>query len=263
MSLTLYHNDMSVCSAKVRMAMAEKQLPWEGIHLNLRAGDAQKPEYVKLNPNQVVPTLVHEGVPIIESSIICEYLEEVFPQTSLLPQDAIARVRMRLWVKQVDDSILIAIGIVSACIAFRYQHFAREPQELKAWLENMVDPAKRLRTRLAIEQGMDSPDFAPAVLRFEKLLDEMEHTLGAHTWLAGEAYSLADLTYASYMTRLRHLGFADRIAARPRTAEWTERLLNRPAYEAGIRRWFNPKYLELFGTHRDAARQRINEIAGA
>jgi glutathione S-transferase len=263
MSLTLYHNDMSVCSAKVRMAMAEKQLAWEGIHLNLRAGEAQRPEYVKLNPNQVVPTLVHDGVPIIESSIICEYLEEVFPQVSLLPCDAIDRVRMRLWVKQVDDAILIAIGIVSACIAFRYQHLARRPEELAGWLENMVDPAKRLRTRLAIEHGMDSPDFAPAVLRFERLLNEMEETLASHAWLAGDSYSLADLTYASYMTRLQHLGFMDRILARPRTAAWTERLFNRPAYEEGIRRWFNPKYLELFDTQREAARQRINRIAGA
>ena len=57
--IALYHNDMSVCAQKVRMALAEKQLPWESHHLDLRAGDQQKPEYVKLNPNAVVPTLVH------------------------------------------------------------------------------------------------------------------------------------------------------------------------------------------------------------
>jgi hypothetical protein len=52
---------MSVCAAKVRNALAEKGIPWGGVHLDLRAGDAQRPEYVKLNPNQVVPLLVHEG----------------------------------------------------------------------------------------------------------------------------------------------------------------------------------------------------------
>ena len=55
--LTLYHNDMSVCAAKVRTALAEKKLDWNGVHLDLRAGDAQRPEYLKLNPNAVVPTL--------------------------------------------------------------------------------------------------------------------------------------------------------------------------------------------------------------
>jgi glutathione S-transferase len=49
--LTLYHNDMSVCAAKVRTALAEKGLDWNGVHLDLRRGDAQKPEYVKLNPS--------------------------------------------------------------------------------------------------------------------------------------------------------------------------------------------------------------------
>jgi glutathione S-transferase len=262
-SLTLYHNDMSVCAAKVRMAMAEKRLPWDGIHLDLRAGEAQKPEYVKLNPNQVVPTLLHDGVPVIESSVICEYLEDAFPETPLRPRDPLTCARMRLWIKEIDDSIHVAIGIVSACIAFRYQHFARQPEELEAWLENMVDPAKRLRTRLAIERGMDSPDFAPAVLRFERLFAEIEQALAGGPWLGGDAYSLADLSYASYMTRLRHLGFGDRIAARPRAAHWVDRLLRRPAYHEGIGRWLNPKYLALFETHCDAARQRINKIASA
>ena len=56
--IALYHNDMSVCAQKVRFALAEKKLKWENRHLSLRAGDQQKPEYLKLNPNAVVPTLV-------------------------------------------------------------------------------------------------------------------------------------------------------------------------------------------------------------
>ena len=61
----LYHTEMSVCAAKVRMAFAEKGVAWEGKLLNLRAGEAQRPDYVALNPNQEVPTLVHQGRPII------------------------------------------------------------------------------------------------------------------------------------------------------------------------------------------------------
>ena len=65
MTLTLYHNAMSSCAAKVRMALSEKNLEWDGIHLDLRAGDTHKPDYVKLNPNKVVPTLDHDGAIII------------------------------------------------------------------------------------------------------------------------------------------------------------------------------------------------------
>lgn len=263
MNLTLYHNDMSVCSAKVRMALAEKGLAWKGIHLDLRAGDAQKPEYVKLNPNQVVPTLLHDGAIVIESNVICEYLDDAFPETPLRPADPTGRARMRLWTKQLDEGLHAATGTVSACIAFRHQHRERRPEELKAWLDNMVDPARRERTKLAIEFGTASPDFGRAVSRFEKLLDEMERTLTAGAWLAGEVYSLADLAYAPYLIRLQHLGFEDRVAARPRTAEWAKRVLARPAFLEGVDRWLNPKYLVLFDAHRASARHDINRIASA
>ena len=81
--IELYHNDMSVCAQKVRFALAEKKLAWEGHHLNLRAGDQQKPEYLKLNPNAVVPTLVDNGTVIIESTVISEYLDDAYPEPTL------------------------------------------------------------------------------------------------------------------------------------------------------------------------------------
>jgi glutathione S-transferase len=86
--LTLYHNDMSVCAAKVRTALAEKRLEFDLIHLDLRAGDTQKPEYLKLNPNAVVPTLVHDDHVIIESTVICEYIDDEWPDPPLKPPDA-------------------------------------------------------------------------------------------------------------------------------------------------------------------------------
>src|SRR5271156_219768 len=93
--LTLYHNDMSVCAAKVRTALAEKKLDWNGVHLDLRAGDAQKPEYLRLNPNAVVPTLVFNGQAIIESTVICEFIDDQWPDEPLKPLDGFGRARMR------------------------------------------------------------------------------------------------------------------------------------------------------------------------
>jgi glutathione S-transferase len=59
--LELYHNDMSTCAQKVRFALAEKGVRWQSRHLDLRARDHQRPEYLRLNPNAVVPTIVHDG----------------------------------------------------------------------------------------------------------------------------------------------------------------------------------------------------------
>jgi glutathione S-transferase len=66
-------------------------------------GDHLKPEYLKLNPNGVVPTLVHDGAPIIDSSVICEYLDEVFPQRSTTPPDAFGRAQMRAWQRYIEE----------------------------------------------------------------------------------------------------------------------------------------------------------------
>jgi glutathione S-transferase len=80
-----YHNIISTCSQKVRLCFAEKGLTYVDRRVEFRDGGHLSPEYLKLNPNGVVPTLVHDGNPVIDSSVIMEYLDEAFPETSLTP----------------------------------------------------------------------------------------------------------------------------------------------------------------------------------
>ena len=78
--MKLYNAAHSTCSQKVRICLAEKNLPFEDIRLDLaKAKDHLKPEYLKLNPNGVVPTLVDGDAVITDSSVICEYLDEKYP----------------------------------------------------------------------------------------------------------------------------------------------------------------------------------------
>ena len=88
MSFTLYHHGSSVCAAKVRFAMAEKQLEWDGVYIDILAGEQFDPDYVKINPKSVVPTLVHNDLVIPDSTVICEYLDTIEPDTSLHPLNA-------------------------------------------------------------------------------------------------------------------------------------------------------------------------------
>ena len=97
--LELYHNDMSTCSQKARLALAEKGLRWTSHHMRLRAADQHKPEYLALNAGGVVPTLVHDGTVIIESTVINEYLDDEFPKPALRPTEAHGCAAMRLWTK--------------------------------------------------------------------------------------------------------------------------------------------------------------------
>jgi glutathione S-transferase len=258
--ITLYHNDMSVCSAKARMALAEKDAAWSGVHLDLRAGDTQTPEYTALNPNQLVPTLVTDGRALIESNVICEFVDDAWPTPPLRPADAFERARMRLWMKRLDDWIHAATGTVSLCIAFRHQFLARGEAAVAAYRSRLVDPARRERLDLALKHGMDAPAFAPAVRRLVRLLIELAAALGEHPYLAGESFSLADLAYAPYMVRFQALGLAEAIAARPRLAEWAERVIARPSCQSAVIEWLNPGAVAIMREQHDAARARIRAI---
>ncbi len=124
--LALYHNDMSLCSQKVRVCLAEKRLEWKDRHIVLRSGEHQKEWYRKLNRRAVVPTLIDDQHVIPESNVILEYLEDRFPEPRLRPEDPYGRAIVRLWIKQLDEDIHDAsAAILSFGIAFRHQYLSK------------------------------------------------------------------------------------------------------------------------------------------
>ena len=102
--LELYHNNISVCAQKVRIVLAEKNVPWTNHHMSLAKGEQLTPEFKKMNPRGVVPVIVHDGHVIVESSVICAYLDEVFPDPPLAPKNPVERATMRLWCKLAPPS---------------------------------------------------------------------------------------------------------------------------------------------------------------
>ena len=75
----LYNAPQSTCSQRVRFVLNAKQLAFDEHRLDLFSGDQLKADYLAINPNGVVPTLVHDGAVIIDSAVITEYLDEVRP----------------------------------------------------------------------------------------------------------------------------------------------------------------------------------------
>ena len=258
--IELYHNDMSVCAEKVRFALAEKGVEWTSHHLNLRAGDQQKLEYLKLNPNALVPTLVDNGAVIIESTVINEYLDDAYANPPLRPADGAARARMRLWTKQLDEGVHAATSVVSSAIAFRFQKLANGTEALKAFHEKMPDPVKRERSWEAVTKGVEARFFPDAIKRFDKLIGDMEKTLTDSPWLAGNEFSLADIGFAPYVTRLDHLQLQFLWDKRPHVPEWYDRIRERGTYDEAFEKWFNPGYLPLMKEKGLEVRERVREI---
>jgi len=253
--LELYHNAMSTCSQKVRLTLAEKGQVWTGHHLNLRARDQHRPDYLALNPNGVVPTLVHDGRVVIESAVIDEYLDQVFAAPPLRPTDAYGRARMRLWVKQLDEGLHAASATISACIAFRSQFTAgKTAAEIEQTLAGYVDPVKRARMRENVLEGVASSHFVPAIQRIRRMLDEMERELAQGPWLAGADYTLADIAFTPYVTRIHHLNQDWLLDARPHVAGWFERVRARPAYKSAMEDLFDSDFISLMA--EKGARER-------
>jgi glutathione S-transferase len=258
--LALYHNDMSLCAQKVRLCLAEKGLAWESRHLVLRAGEHQQAWYRKLNRRAVVPTLVDGDKIVPESNVILEYLEEAYPEPALAPRDPYGRARMRLWTKQLDEDVHDAsAAVLSFGIAFRHQYLERGELGRKM-LEEIPNVFKRERRRDVIERGTGSKHFVIAVERMVLLLDEMEEALGAHRWLAGGDYSLADAALSPYLARLEHLGVLGMVGERHRVADWYRRCKLRPSFHEAIVKWENADYLALMQRRGAEAWPQVRDI---
>lgn len=241
--LELYHHGSSVCAAKVRFALAEKQLIWEGHYLDILKGEQFTPEYRKINPKSVVPTLVHDGRVIPESILICEYIDEVFPNHPLLPADPYSRVQARLWTKAVDEVLHPACASVTFMISHRHIVAKLGPAALEAFLSNTpkesITPRWKEQKRAIVEQGFDAPGAVDQLKLYVSYLDKMEESLGNGPWLLGNEFSIGDVSLAPYVNRLSDISMSGlwEEGRRPRLADWYHRIKVRPTFKPSFTDW--------------------------
>ncbi len=228
--LALYHAGLTTSAKKVRLCLREKGLSYESHYLRLDRFEHHAPDYVKLNPNGVLPTLVHDGTVVIESTVINEYLDEVFPDPPLKPRDPALRARMRVFCKMVDEYALPALRIpnwtrskTATLKAMSDADFAKLLQETP-----LID--HRLKLEALRGAGFTEEEFAEADGKMDYVAARCEAALAEGPYLAGPAYSLADIAILPYIP-----GFAARrpglLERHPRLAEWSARLMARPAVQ--------------------------------
>jgi glutathione S-transferase len=260
--LYLYHGTTSVCAAKVRLVLAEKSLAWQGELLDLRRGDQHRPEYLRLNPNAVVPTFVHDGRVIIESTLIIEYLDEAFASPALMPADPYLRSVARLWMKRIDDGLHAACSTVTFATAMRREMLLQKPEQLEAHFQRIPDPAYRERQRLSVAHGLAAPHVAQAVRQYDSYVGEMELALARTPYLAGDSYTLADFAATPYLNRAEVIGLGGLWKARPHVAAWLAHMRERASYEPAITAWLTDADRERFAVPREQTWKTASEILG-
>jgi glutathione S-transferase len=230
-SLVLYNAPQSTCSQRVRFTLHEKGLAFSELKLDLFSGDQLRPEYLKINPNGVVPSLVHDGKAIIDSAVIIEYLSEVFPQpTALVPQDAVARAAMRSLIRYIDEVPTPAVRVPSYNIAF-LPHYRDMPEaDFVALAES-----KPLRKEFLLSMGrtgFSAEEMNKALERLRRAFLRMSETLrdSGGPWLMGTDLTLADIAMMPVLVRMDDLGLGALWERLPEIDHWLAALRERPAF---------------------------------
>jgi len=261
MALTLYHFNNSVCSQKVRLALYEKGIEWDERVVDLPKLEQYAPEYLYLNPKGVVPTLVHDASVVIESTLICEYIDDVFPGVSLKPAPPADLAAMRVWTKAVDEGLHEGIVALSFSAMFRERMRKMTEDQRERQFRNIGDPERRERDRAVFEQGVEAAHVFHAVASYETLFRKLENVFGdGRAWVSGDQYTLADINLAPYAARLEYMDLLPLwISGRPRVGAWWGRIQTRPAFKAGLSDRLTAPDFEAMKKFGGAIRQRLGE----
>jgi glutathione S-transferase len=206
---------------------------------------------MQLNPNAVVPTLLHDGKVIIESTVIMHYVDEVFPGPPLLPSDPVERSKLRLITKLMDEYVHVACMTITFATANRASLARLSPQDREAELAKAPDPKRSEIKRQVVAQGLDAPPVAEALRQQERLLDTIEQATRDAPYLAGQGWSLADAAATPYVWRLDKLKLARMWENRPGVVRWYDRIRARPSFKSAVEDWMTPADHERYAKEPD------------
>ena len=232
MAFTLYNAPQSTCSQRVRFVLNAKKLSFAEIKLDLLAGDQLKPDYLKLNPNGVVPTLDHDGAIIIDSSVIIEYLDEIAPQPEcFIPQAPAERAKMRALMRFIDEMPAAAVRVPTFNLAFLPRFQAMSEEEFLAFAN-----AKPLRREFMLAMGRNGfpkSEMDAALGRLARTLERMGDAIAASggPWLLGARPTLADVAVMPAIVRMADLALDKMWADKPAIARWLEAIRTHKAYK--------------------------------
>jgi len=244
--------------------LAEKGLPernkdWIEHDVDLNQFQQLTPEYLKLNPNGVVPTLVHDGQPLIESSALLEYLEEIIPQPSLVPGDIIGRAKMRAWMRYVDEVPTVAVRVPTFANIIAPMRFAKATNADFSKHANRLPLRKQFYQRMT-QKGFGKEEIEYALSQIRQTCERIEKDLNDEggPWIMGKQFALVETQTTPLIDRMEDLGYDYVWNDLSKMTDWFERVKRRPSYAAtyyaGAR--ISEKYPAYFRTANEWRRVR-------
>lgn len=227
----LFHFVASNCSQRVRIALEEKGLPWTSHHVDILGHQHLTADYQRINPNGVVPTLVHDGQVVLESNDILRYLDQRFPEPALAPQDDDARGEMEALV-DLASGFQPTIKTLSHQLVFKafrkvsaeeVERFETEHNDksLAAFLRDYSEDGEAWQTRVALAHS-----------ELTKVFGLLEERLADRPWLSGADHGLADISWVVNVNRLQQARID--FTLWPQLADWVARAMSRPAFDRAV-----------------------------
>jgi glutathione S-transferase len=231
MDLKLYHHPVSTCSQKVRLALAEKNLNFDQHIIDWTTLEHLSDWYLAINPNGVVPTLVHDGRSIPDSSVICEYLDESFGQPVITPPDALGRATMRAWMRYFEEVPTVAIRFPSFNKLFvKSLKRERSSADFEAMTEKM--PLRKQFYRQMSDNGFSDQLVSESLEKLHKCLTRVANKLNdGGPFLLGQQYTIADIVLIPSVIRMEDLGLNYVWKDLPAIQVWLDRVQSRPSFD--------------------------------
>lgn len=241
--LELYYFHDATCGIKARMALFEK-----GVEFTPRVLDRYElatPEYLAINPKGLVPTLVHDGEILYESTVICLYVDDAFDGPALKPAAALDRARMYTWLKDIDEQYFKGIGSTTFALALRKQILDKYPTagKLEAYFASIRIDEYRQRRRSIVAKGVEAPEAQAGIRALDDMLHRLEAELSRSPFAAGPDYTLADACLTPFTMRLEILGLENMWAKRPNVARWWQAIKDRDSYRRLLEESFPEEYV--------------------
>ena len=191
MTIEVHTWEPNANSGKPLLLLKEKGAPFDFHYVNMGARDQHSPEYVAINPNGTVPTVIDDGFRMFESTPNMEYLDEVVPGPRFTPDDPYQQWKMRWWMRFVDEYLNPSLAMQAGSGVGRTMTFSEEEQ--KAAVDRIPLPERARVWKLIMSHGVPDAEIDESKRRVTVAIAAFEKALGESPYLAGPTYSLADI----------------------------------------------------------------------
>jgi len=232
--LHLYHFAASNCSQRARLALEEKQLRWISHHIDLSKNEHTTEAFQALNPNGVVPVLIHDGKTIIESNDIITYLDEEFEGPRLQPTTAADKEFLAEALYRASE-IQKAVKVVSFEFLFKPAR-RMTPDQLSAYAATVKNQdLVNFMREFSSEEGFSEERLRDSIEKLVSACIFLEKRLDSSRWLNGENFGLADISWIVNVYRLNKMAFP--LIEYPGLSDWRRRVSRRSSFKQAIAKY--------------------------